>query len=57
MLVTFADSHSALSVLDVDGMKVSRARPPWSGGLLDAPPPVFSSFPLHRVVPSPRLRL
>lgn len=23
MLVTFADSHSALSVLDVDGMKVS----------------------------------
>ena len=22
MLVTFADSHSALSVLDVDGMKV-----------------------------------
>lgn len=27
MLVTFADSHSALSVLDVDGMKVSRA---WS---------------------------
>lgn len=27
MLVTFADSHSALSVLDVDGMKVSHA---WS---------------------------
>ena len=25
MLVTFADSHSALSVLDVDGMKVRHA--------------------------------
>lgn len=33
MLVTFADSHSALSVLDVDGMKVSHAGHPWSGGL------------------------
>lgn len=34
MLVTFADSHSALSVLDVDGMKVSHAWPPVEQGLL-----------------------
>lgn len=32
MLVTFADSHSALSVLDVDGMKVSSARSPVEWG-------------------------
>lgn len=51
MLVTFADSHSALSVLDVDGMKVSRARPPWSGG--SSTPLVFSSF--HWIVLSPLL--
>lgn len=42
MLVTFADSHSALNVLDVDGMKVSRARPPRSGG--SSTPRVFLSF-------------
>lgn len=55
MLVTFADSHSALSVLDVDGMKVSRARPLWSGGLPD--PPGFLVLSPDRIVPSPHLRL
>ena len=39
MLVTFADSHSALSVLDVDGMKVRHA---WS--------PVELAFPLRLLV-------
>ena len=39
MLVTFADSHSALSVLDVDGMKVRHA---WS--------PVERACPLRLLV-------
>lgn len=37
MLVTFADSHSALSVLDVDGMKVRRAWSPVEGGSAACP--------------------
>lgn len=36
MLVTFADSHSALSVLDVDGMKV-RGSPSHCGAELARP--------------------
>lgn len=36
MLVTFADSHSALSVLDVDGMKV-RGSPSHCGAELACP--------------------
>lgn len=42
MLVTFADSHSALSVLDVDGMKVSSARSPVEWGRFT---PQFSWVP------------
>ena len=48
MLVTFADSHSALSVLDVDGMKVRRAWSPGGGRCQLLVPPGFLCFCVAR---------
>lgn len=55
MLVTFADGHSALSVLDVDGMKVGHAWSLVERELLN--PCGLRVLSCGRVVPSPHLCL